>query len=328
MPHEPLISVIVPVYNVSAYLDRCVESLVSQTYNNLQILLVDDGSTDDSGKKCDEWVTKDTRIEVIHKENGGLSDARNCGIDNAKGEYITFVDSDDYVHTGCIEKFVSLCRIDDSDIVIVQMVNVKETTNKQFEMRKKEMIQTINSEIAIEKLMYQVDFGCCAPAKMYRKNIFSEIRFPIGRRSEDAAICHLLLDKANKITYTNFAGYFYRQRTGSIMHIFDLNRLDALEWAKKSLDYCADNYPRVVKAAKCRLFNFAIHLLLDLPDAGELHDKCFPEIWKSIVSTRWSVILNHKSRFREKAAAMLSLFGEKTLKKVWHSKLAIRREEL
>ena len=323
-----MVSVIIPVYNVKKYLMCCIESVVHQTYSDMEILLIDDGSTDDSGKICDEYAKRDERIHVIHQENRGLSAARNIAIDQAHGDYIFFLDGDDYLNYSCIKTAVSLCEKTDADIAVLQMINTKETSNEQVELDEGKIKKVYSPEEAIEASLYQVEFSCCAPSKLYKKHIFDNVRFPVGKLAEDLATCHLLIDNAEKIAYSNYIGYYYRQRSGSIMRVFNPNRLDAIQWAKDIQLYCMKNHPKIQKAADCRLFNVAVHLLLDLPDAGELHDKCFPEIWKSIVSTRWSVILNHKSRFREKAAAMLSLFGEKTLKKVWHSKLAIRREEL
>ena len=323
-----MVSVIIPVYNVEKYLKCCIESVLCQTYSNMEILLVDDGSMDDSGKICDEYEKKDNRIRVIHQENGGLSAARNTGMAYASGEFLFFLDGDDYLNYNCIETAVLLCEKECADIAILQMMNVKEEINEQFQWNGKECVKIYLPEKAIEASLYQVKFSCCAPSKLYKKHVLDIVKFPVGKLAEDLATCHLFLDNANKVAYTNQVGYYYRQRAGSIMRIFNSNRLDALEWAREIRQYCFEKHPRIIKAADCRLFNVAVHLLLDLPDEGELHDECFPEIWKSIVGARWSFIFNRKSRFREKAAAMLSFFGEKAMKKVWNSRLAIRRQEM
>ena len=126
-----LISVIVPVYNVEEYLPKCIESIINQTYKNLEIILVDDGSTDNSGRICDEYAKKDDRIIVFHKENGGLSDARNCGIDAATGDWVQFVDSDDYIHQTMVEKMYSSCKRNQTKLAVCGRVDVNAETGEE-----------------------------------------------------------------------------------------------------------------------------------------------------------------------------------------------------
>ncbi len=321
------VSIIVPVYNIEKYLGRCIESIVSQSYKDLEIILVDDGSTDNSGVMCEEYKNIDSRISVIHKKNGGLSSARNEGIEKSTGSYVFFLDSDDYLAVDCIQKSISLCKENDADIAIVQMMYIAEDTNEEIKINIDEDITLLSAEDAIEASLYQVLYSCCAPAKLYKRNVIGNIRFPLGRVSEDLATCHLYMNNAKKVIYSNFYGYYYRQHNNSIMHLFNPKRMDALEWALQIENFCLEEYPRIVNAAKCRTFNVAIHLILDLPDNGEIQEKYGSVLWDQIERTRLDVICNNRVRLRERAAAILSYGGERTLKKVWNSKLAVKREK-
>lgn len=320
------VSVIIPVYNVEQYLNRCVESVIQQTYKDIEIILVDDGSKDRSGKLCDDWAEKDSRIKVLHKTNGGLSSARNAGNGIVTGVYILYLDSDDYLSRDCISKLVQICKKTDADIAIMQMMYIPEETNEEMHSEGKEFIKVLSAEEAIEASLYQILYSCCTPAKLYKKGVVDGIEFPVGRVSEDLATCHLFLDRAKKIAYTNAIGYYYRQHGNSIMHVFNPKRMDALEWAQKLETFCKEKYPNILTAAKCRTFNVAVHLILDLPDSGELHDKYSKKLWKEIKRTRIQTLFSKKVRFREKAAALLSFGGEKLLKMVWNSRFAVKRE--
>lgn len=321
------VSIIIPVYNVEMYLPRCVQSVMDQTYNDIEIILVDDGAKDNSGKMCDEYAVVDQRIVVIHKENGGLSSARNAGIEIATGEVIFFLDSDDYISCECIERTVELMNKTGADISIVQMKYIPENQNSEDnDETSLDDYVILNAEKAISESLYQKLYTCCAPAKLYKRNVIGNVRFPLGRISEDLGTCHLFLNNADLIVYSKYYGYYYRQHKSSIMHVFNDKRMDALEWTHKIEEFCAENYPHIVDAALCRTFNVAIHLLLDLPDDGEMHNLYFNELWNDITRTRKSVLLNRSVRKREKIAAMLSYGGERILKLVWNSRLAVRKD--
>ncbi|MEZ3422337.1 MAG: glycosyltransferase [Lachnospiraceae bacterium] len=320
-----MVSIIIPVYNVEKYLPRCIESVLSQTYSSIEIILVDDGSVDNSGKICDEIASVNPKVKVIHKENGGLSSARNTGIDIAKGEAIFFLDSDDYLSHDCIEKCVQIMDKTNSDISIIQMMYISEETNDEIE----EVIcyeeELLSTSEAIEASLYQIKFSCCAPAKLYRRTVIGNVRFPVGRLSEDLATCHLFLNNADKIAYINKIGYYYRQHSDSIMHTFNIKRMDALVWAKEILNFCKVNYPEIEKAALCRIFNVSIHLVLEIPDNEYEEQKNI--LWNEIIKTRVQVLIDKKSRKREKIASIISFFGYRVLKKVWKSRFAIKRKE-
>lgn len=318
------VTVIIPVYNQLIYIKRCIQSVLNQTYKNIEVLLIDDGSTDGSEKLCDQYATYDNRIKVIHKVNGGLSSARNVGIECASGEYITFLDSDDYLAVECIERMINLCMNYSADISIMRMAYVCENINEEINKSTNERIQCFTTQEAIEGSLYQKLFSCCAPGKMYCKSVFTGISFPLNRLSEDLAVCHLIFNNAKKIVFSNIVAYYYRQQPQSIMHVFNLRRLDALEWAHNIESFCEMNYPDIVPAAKCRTFNVALHLVLDLPTKDEQLKKNEKKLWDDIKRTRMIVLFNNKVRFRERAAVLLSFIGPGFLRFVWNSKIAIK----
>ena len=216
----PLISIIIPVYNVVPYLKRCIDSVLHQTYRHIEIILVDDGSTDYSGEICEEYAKKDPRIIVIHKANGGLSDARNVGIVKASGDYIAFIDSDDYVCGRYIERLLHRLLKNNADIVICDYfrgveerfpVNTKQHGETQIFNSKDILKQWHGKYKHIETMAWN---------KLYRKALFTEnnIFFPVGCLFEDVYITHLLIDKAEKIVIMNEKLYYYFQRQGSTMH--------------------------------------------------------------------------------------------------------------
>lgn len=321
-----LVSIIIPVYNVERYIKRCFQSVSAQTYKNLEIIIVDDGSTDSSGNLCDEFANSDKRALVIHKENGGLSSARNVGKSIAKGEYLTFLDSDDFLAKDFIEKALLLCKENSADISILNMAFIEESSNEEICWKDNEVTLILQPEEAIKESLYQKNFSCCAPGKLYKKTTLDGIEFPLNKLSEDLAVCHLIFNKAKSIIFSNQIGYYYRQQQNSIMHVFNSRRLDALLWTREIEAFCTLFYPSILHAAKCRSFNVAIHLALDLPSSKAENQTDYCLIWKEVKRTRMSVITDSQCRFREKAAAFLSLFGLAVLKIVWNSRFAVKNK--
>ena len=209
-----LISIIVPIYNVEKYLSKCIESLLNQTYTNIEILLVNDGSTDNSKKICEQFKGKDSRIKLINKENGGLSDARNKGLQKSIGKYITFVDSDDYVEKNYIETLYSLITKFNSEIAIADFRVIKGDKQKIKEKDIKEYC--ITSEKAIDEMLYSDFYYISACSKLYKKELFENVEFPKGKMFEDVGTTYKLIIKANKIACTNKKIYNYVIRNNSI----------------------------------------------------------------------------------------------------------------
>lgn len=235
--NEQLISVIVAVYNVEKYLDKCVESIVKQTYHELEIILVDDGSKDNSGKICDEWAKKDSRIHVIHKQNGGLSDARNYGLKASNGEWICFVDGDDYLdYSMCENLFNGKVK---NGIAVCGYYLVKGNSNYSCIPSGKELdsrhaaILYMNNELDSLKYNIPTYFGSYAWNKIYDRNLFFKVTYPKGKKFEDMFVILELLKNARKVKFIPYCGYYYIQRANSITHSFKTIQMDSLEARKK-----------------------------------------------------------------------------------------------
>ena len=223
-----LVSVVVPIYNVARFLPRCIESICKQSFRNLEIILVDDGSTDGSGEIVDKASTMDSRIVVVHKKNGGLSDARNAGIDIAKGEYITFVDGDDYVSLNYVNYLLELIERYNAQ---VSVMTLKRTSQWQDTAQLAITTQIcFSKQEAIREMLYACRFSTSACAKMYLTSAFQNVRFPVNKYSEDMFTTYKLLDQADRVAYGSQIGYYYYYRTGSIvLSAFSPKHLDVVE---------------------------------------------------------------------------------------------------
>lgn len=248
-----LISVIIPVYKVEEYLDVCIESVVNQSYRNLQIILVDDGSPDNSGKICDQWAVKDSRIQVIHKHNGGLSDARNAGLAETAGEYISFIDSDDYVSPFMIEELWMALKSENADIVECNYQPF-ESEYPQLPDRQISKVRTYSPEDALALLLRGEEFAYPVWNKLYRKGLFETLNFEKGKLHEDVFFTYKAFGTSKRICKVNSTMYFYRQRAGSIMGSkFTARNLDALHARREQYEYILKNYPNLRSSALYQL---------------------------------------------------------------------------
>lgn len=226
---RPLISIIVPIYKVERYLERCIESIVKQTYHNLEIILVDDGSPDSCPSICDIWKGRDKRIKVIHKVNGGLSEARNVGIEVATGEWIAFIDSDDYIEATYIEDMYDAGIRTNVDIIEcgVLFVNEEGKILRDRSIKTEVTLSKIEAlkQLIIEKGVYQTVWN-----KLYKSRIIKNIKFEVGRQHEDDFWTYQIIDQVDRITILPKNLYYYLQREKSIMgNGYTLKRLDGLE---------------------------------------------------------------------------------------------------
>ena len=265
MENNEVISIIVPVYKVEDYIRRCIDSLLTQTYMNTQIILVDDGSPDMCGRICDEYAATDTRIQVIHKENGGLSDARNAGLLAAKGEYIAFVDSDDWVAPDYLERmYEALCK-QNADIC---ECSVQRTSDEVLSVKTADASEKVfGTESALAELIQDGVFRQHVWNKLYKRSCLANITFPIGKTNEDEFWTYRVFGRANSIVRIDDVLYFYFQRSGSIMGSqYSLKRLDALEAKAERQRYIEENYPSLSSKAKVNLFASCIY-------AGQMSQK-------------------------------------------------------
>ena len=220
---NPLISIILPIYNVQAYLDKCMKSLFLQTYENLEFVMIDDGSDIECSKLCDTYLEKDARVVVYHKKNGGLSDARNYGMRYAIGEWITFVDSDDILHKDFINNMVTAARKAKLDIVVCDHYMLTEKNIEQLpqiKMKIENKVEIWEEAEATKELLYQKTFTTSAWGKVYKTVLFENILFPVGRLHEDVGTIYKVFEKARRVGYINQKLYFYLQRNQSITHSF------------------------------------------------------------------------------------------------------------
>lgn len=247
---KPTISVIVPVYNVEEYLNICVESILSQTYKNLEIILVDDGSTDNSGKICDKLMINDKRIKVIHKNNGGLASARNAGLDICTGNYIGFVDSDDWIEKDMYEKLLNQGLKSNSDIICCgRILWFGERYKKELYTLDKPMIW--NAKEAIGRLLIwdAVDSSACD--KLFNKSLFLNHRFPEGRLHEDIFVMYKIFYEANSISHIGVPKYNYRQRIGGITrNKYTSKKLDMLDAIDQIDLFIRNTYPDYIERLK------------------------------------------------------------------------------
>ena len=258
MKTPELISVIIPVYNVEQYLNRCVDSVINQTYKNLEIILVDDGSTDNSGKICDEYALKDNRIKVIHKENGGLSSARNAGLDIAKGAYIGFIDSDDYIELDMYE-FLYNMLIENK--VEVSCCNVFDFKNNKYVPSSNLQVEGV---ITFDEVL-NIKQGLFVWNKLYSKNLIGNYRF--DGLAEDLKFNFEILKKAEKIVYSKQAKCYYFNNPNSILRKNNLGKyLSVVEFIKlydKTIEYCKEKkLKQAINNIKNKQFYWIINMLL------------------------------------------------------------------
>lgn len=263
---QMLISIIVPVYNVETYLSRCVDSICSQSYTNLEIILVDDGSTDHSGDICDRYQILDDRIKVIHQRNGGLSEARNTGINMARGQYLAFVDSDDFVDVKFVETLFNLVLMHDAEIAMCDYHKGEE--DKFPKGKRKHKIQMRVAEDMLRNWHGKYKrLETIACNKLYKRELFAEsgIRYPKGYYHEDIQTTHLLVNEADKVVFTDEKLYYYFHRKSSITSTGSAKRIeDCIYGQQKRYQWFKNNgYQRayeilLVKSMEFCIYNYAV----------------------------------------------------------------------
>lgn len=251
------ISIVIPIYNVEKYLPQCLDSVINQTHQNLEIILVNDGSTDSCGEIGEEYAAKDPRIKVIHKENGGLSDARNAGIKVATGEYIAFIDSDDFVAVDFCEKLLETLLENTADVAECDFLAFENDRDlEKFSTDTKEKIEVFETEAALELLMKEY-FKQTVWNKLYRREVLGDFEFPVGKINEDEFWTYKVFGNAKKIVKIPDVMYFYRQQEGSIMaQQYSIKRLDGLTALQERIDYMKENFPNLENLA-IKIFSFA-----------------------------------------------------------------------
>lgn len=307
-----LISIIIPVYNVEKYLIECVNSVIEQTYKNIEIILVDDGSSDNSGVICDQLEKEDNRIIVVHKENGGLSDARNAGIKIAQGEYISFIDSDDYVSPFFIEIMYKVLKEGKCDIVALKGgIDFwdEEPDRPELAISNEDYVVNYCTAIeALEKMLYQC-IATGAPFKLYHKNIFNNIEFPKGYLYEDCATTYKAFLDSENAAIIDCNLYAYRKRKDSIIRqSFSEKKLCAIDIYNQLTEDKLLIARGLKKAAISRAFAMLYSVFLQVPDSDNYHKNL---VWSTLKKGRLSVALNFNKNMRRKNqyGAIVSLLG-------------------
>ena len=313
---EELITIVVPIYKVEKYIDKCINSIQNQTYKNLEIILVDDGSPDNCGKICEDYAQKDSRIIVIHKENGGLSDARNAGIDIAKGKYITFIDSDDYIEPEYVELQYRTIIKDKSDIAISSHKVIYENGTILEKATGEESL--LNPKEVLRRILYDEGIDLSAWAKLYKKELFQEIRYPKGRLFEDAATTYKLVDKSNKISINSKSTYNYIIRNNSITNEnFSESKMDLITATKEMCNYIKSKYPDLEKACNRRLMYAYLSTLTQLTKSKKPKKEYITKLMGYINKNRNSVLQDKLIPKRDKLALNLTRFGFRFFKIGW-----------
>lgn len=322
----PLISVIVPIYNVAAYLPKCLSSLQAQTYPSLEFILVDDGSEDNSRQICNEFLCYDIRYKIIVKENGGLSDARNKGIEKAKGEYVFFLDGDDFLPPYAIEVLYETLRQHNADISCGKILEY--TSDSHLPLLKKECMSICeNTTEALASMLYMKKTTNSACGKLYSLKIFEHIRFPKGKLYEDLATTYKLIAQSNKVAFVDeYVYYYYKARSSSIMNQkFNTNRLLGHEYANEIVDYVTINYPTIRNAAYYRLIVEDLFFILPyIPYNNEFKEERM-RLWHYIRKYRLYAIKDSNTTKVQKVLLFSTFMGEGTFRWAWKLKEYLRQ---
>lgn len=306
-----MISVIVPVYNVEKYLPECIESIINQTYRDIEIILIDDGSTDNSGKICDKYASQDGRIRVIHKENGGLSDARNCGMKVANGEVISFVDSDDYLSPFFLEIMYEAMMKGNCDVVTLKSACEfwDGEDCEELNIHNKEYKAEYCSSIEATRLMFYMKILTSAQFSLYKKCAFDGIEFPYGYYYEDVATTYKAFLAGEKAGIVTANIYAYRKRNdGIIRQKFSEKKLSALKIFDEVIDDAKVKELGLLQAAKARVYPMLFSVFLQVPFENKTLRKT---IWKKLNTVRWDILTDKSGimRKKNKYAALISFLG-------------------
>ncbi len=308
--NDDLISIIIPTYNVVNYLEECINSIMNQSYQNLEIFLVDDGSTDGSSELCDRLKSLDDRIVVIHKSNGGLSDARNHGIQIAKGNYIGFVDSDDWIASTMYEEMLLACKRNNAQIAVCGLYRVFKNSTEHF-IPSTSGVYT--KDQAITELLLGKEFGDQSCTKLYEAALFSDVSFPVGRLFEDIFTTYKLFLKAEKVVVIDQGYYYYRQREGSITLVeFNPKKIDLVSSIRSIMEdnriITNDKWNRILSQRELNAIGWTLMDFFVASSSDVSIEKIMKDMFCKFRRNRVSVLCS--SQFRScKLLAVLSFFG-------------------
>ena len=308
MSNNALVSIVIPVYNTAQYLVKCVQSVLEQTYPHFELILVDDGSTDDSPQLCDELAQQDERVRVLHQANGGQAAARNAGVQFSCGESVMFVDSDDLIAADLLETLVSLRGQEPDATSIVCVMDVRECETFKDDTAPAEQFH-MSPEEACETLLYQTLFDTGPIAKLIPRNIVLQHPFPVGRIYEDLARVYLWLLASRQVTVSTRKMYYYIHRTGStVRQGFSERYYDEQIAIDSVYDHIEKEKPALLAAAISRRFSCYCHLLLLLPREKTYFEKR-TQLKQVLRKDCSNVVRNPKCRRKNRLAALVYLLA-------------------
>ena len=304
---DELVSVIIPIYNIEPYLRRCVDSVLAQTYRSLEIILVDDGSTDKCGEICDEYAARDNRIKVIHKENMGVAAARNSALDIMSGKYIACIDGDDMVRENYIEFLYGLIKEYGADVSICSINFIKDGKMINHLGKSKKPVVMDNKALMFQAVRAML-FSNSVCFSLFKREIFDNLRFPDGKIYEDIPTVLDAYLKCGRAVFCNNPLYMYIYREGSITkRDFEPEMLSSIYFAEEKLGQIVEKYPSHKKIAKCRMFDQYYEMLRLIKDKDS---KVYKEMLDGLKSVRRTVVLYPYSGLYRRGKAVLSYFGK------------------
>ncbi|MBO4819191.1 MAG: glycosyltransferase family 2 protein [Firmicutes bacterium] len=302
-----MISVIVPVYKVEKYINRCVESILSQSFRDFELILVDDGSPDDCPEICDRYAAKYDNVTALHKENGGLSDARNAGTAVAKGDLVTFIDSDDYVSCDYLETLMGLKEKYVAEVCVGGILPFAEGTEPKPDNDDSDCV--FDPEQALSHMLYQDGMDTSACCILMPMAFAKKYPFPVGRYHEDEFTTYNYYASAEKTAVSRKKIYFYMQRESSIMHSLGKDSMDEIEAADNLVAYCEANFPSVVSAARSKKFSDYCQVLLKTKGLKETDPGVYDKICSYLRSAKAEMLTDKNTRLKNKAAALALYLG-------------------
>lgn len=310
---KPLISVIVPAYNVEKFIGKCIDSILRQSFKDFEVLLIDDGAKDSTPEICDACAKKDSRIKVYHKENGGLSDARNYGIDRMQGKYVTFIDSDDYVDSGYFEYLYGLItQEEDIQIAICGKKSVREDENASPDPET--FHEIITGERAVQKMLCGHGSGHSAWGKLYSADLWKTVRYPKGKIYEDYATTYRVMALVDKAAWGNAAMYFYVQHIESIMHQKCSRRsLSLVDIADEETEFIVKKWPALKQEALARKVTSELKCLQNILNTkNEEFDDYKQKIVEDVRRHKGELLASKKVALKTKIKIIALLLGERT----------------
>lgn len=319
---EPLISLVIPVYNVERYLDKCMSSVLAQTYPNFEVLLIDDGSTDRCGVMCDGYAAADSRVRVFHKPNGGLSDARNYGVIRAHGELVSFVDSDDYITEDYLQYLYGLMTKYDADVSCAEPIMLSEGTDADLQ-KSDDSISVTDAEGAIKKICHGF-MG--AWARLYKRELLLNNPYPVGRVNEDVYCTCRILGGCESVCFSTKVIYIWIQRSGSITHSEVCEKTFDLLWASdKQLEYVKNNYPGAALAAEAQCTYAALKLVTQVILSPSRDSRKYYKRIRSYLALHISAALrDRETPLTSKISSCIAVCGYWPTRFVWPARERIK----